>query len=346
MNILKFNKTRNVKWLLIAWTAYILTFILQIIILWDYQDKLRNHAAWTNATASYFVGVLLILFFIIPLNRFISTYKTSNKIFILILGGFVFSVIFMGLTTIAQGILLKQAWGIWFWEEFKWYLHYHLHNVLKNYIFLTGLLYALTYFQRESEVVERESKLRNRLVEIQLSNLKNQFQPHFLFNALNSIVAVVEEDKNKAQVMLVRLSEILRESMDNRYDCEQNLKEEIAFLSKYLSIEKMRYENQLNYKFKIDPLSEQLIIPCLILQPMVENAIKHGFKRNVNNLEILIESREKTIWIKNNGARIEKYKYGQGLMGIKDRLKVMYGEKVSFKIYQEDEFVVNELQFL
>ena len=341
---------RNKKWLLVAWSIYILTFILQITLLSQLGDGEPDETkfVWTNVLGSFVAGCLLILFYIIPIHRFLEDYRTWHKIILLFFAGFIFCLLFMAITTFLQGLMLGESTFIWYKDNYLIYLKYHFHNIFKNYIFLTVLLFALDYFQRENKLIKREGKLKNRLVQMQLENLKSQFQPHFLFNALNSIVAVIDENKDKAQIMLVQLSDILRISINNDYNCEHSLEDEIRFLEKYLGIEKIRFEEQLNYSIEIDPDTRKMKIPCLILQPMVENAIKHGFKRNRKPLSLRISASkdDKTVRISNNGSKLGDYIYGHGISGIQDRLKVLYGDAAGFSMYQQGEWVINEIKLV
>ncbi len=337
---------RNRKWLIVAWSIYVLTFILQIIILARYEDKNQIDFVWTNVVGSYVAGCILILFYIIPLNKLISNLSIPKKIIILFFAGFIFSVLFIGIVTLIQSLLLEKFDYSHYKEEVVYYLSYHFHNIFKNYIFLTILLFALEYFQRENSLIKHENALKTSLVNAQLENLRSQFQPHFLFNALNSIVAVIDENKDKAQNMLIQLSDILRTSIDNNFKCEHPLSEEIKFLHKYLDIEKIRFEEQLEYSFEIDPQFKTMNVPCLILQPMVENAIKHGFKRQKGSLKIIIKTdiNNHTLSVSNNGAKLNDLKFGYGLDGIQKRLKILYEDKSGFSIYQKNGWVVNELK--
>lgn len=336
---------RNRKWLIIAWSIYVLTFILQIILLANYEDEAQLQFVWTNVIGSYIAGCLLILLYIIPLNRLLRNYTLSKKLVFLFFGGFVFCLLFIAIVTFIQNLILQNLDFSLYKNEILYYLRFHFHNILKNYIFLTVLLFALDYFQRENSLIKKENTLRTNLVNAQLENLRSQFQPHFLFNALNSIVAVVDENKDKAQNMLVQLSDILRSSISNNIRCEQSLADEVTFLKKYLNIEKIRFEDQLEYSFKIDPKFENTKIPCLILQPLIENAIKHGFKRNRGVLKIVVTTDKKsnTIKVANNGAKLGDYKFGYGLNGVDQRLKILFDNKASFSIYQKQNWVINEL---
>jgi LytS/YehU family sensor histidine kinase len=207
-------------------------------------------------------------------------------------------------------------------------------------------MFALQYFENETNLVKKENDLKQKLLKSEINNLKSQFQPHFLFNSLNSIVAIIDVSKTKAQSMLVQLSDILRISIANTYDSEHTLAEEIAFIDKFLEMEKVRYENQLNYFFDIDQEAYKIKVPKLILQPIVENAIKHGFRRNQKKLTINVtaSSTRGLIQITNNGTELNgEFEFGNGLSGISNRLKLLYQSEKIFRIYQCKNWVVNEL---
>ena len=148
--------------------------------------------------------------------------------------------------------------------------------------------------------------------------------------------------------MLVQLSDILRISINNRYDCEHSLKDELSFMNKYLQIEKSRYEDQLHVDFEIDPVAEQIRLPCLLLQPLLENAIKHGFKKNKDSLTVRITacSKKKTIRINNNGTPLDDHQHGLGLSNVRARLGILYDQEATFNIFQEGDWVINEIRLL
>ncbi|MCY2685724.1 sensor histidine kinase [Salinimicrobium sp. TH3] len=339
---------RSKKWLSIAWLIYTLTYLLQVLLLGNYEDPAEEKFVWANIAMGFLVTISLIFFFIVPLHNNLKRVGTTKKITILFLGGFAFSLLYIALTTALVGLILQKPEIDWYFNQYENYVRYNFHNVLKSYIFLSVLLFAIDYFQRENFLAKREGEMKSHLINVQLENLKNQFQPHFLFNSLNSVVAVIDENKKKAQLMLIELSDLLRISIEKAYNSKHKLSYEIKFIEKYLFIEKIRFEDQLCFKFDLDQKALGMEVPCLILQPLVENAIKHGFKRNRRSLSIQIRacSVARAICIENNGAPLGTFYVGHGLSGVKDRLRIMYGDKVVFSIYQEGENVVNEIRFL
>lgn len=339
---------RNKEWLTIAWLIYTITYVLQVIFLSNYESPAEEVLVWANIIMGFLATVSLIYSFIVPLHNALEHVGTTKKILILFFAGFIFCIIYIGLTIGLMGLVLQQMEGSWYLDQFGNYIRYNFHNVFKSYILLSALLFAIDYFQKENAHVKREGEMHNRLMKVQLENLKNQFQPHFLFNSLNSIVAVIDENKKKAQLMLIELSDLLRISTEKSYNSTHKLSYEVEFISKYLLIEKIRFEDQLGFEFDLDQKALDMEVPCLILQPLVENAIKHGFKRNRRPLNIIIRacSVAKAICVENDGARLGDFFPGHGLSGVRDRLRIMYGDQVIFRIFQEGERVVNEIRFL
>src|SRR6185295_20219353 len=139
---------------------------------------------------------------------------------------------------------------------------------------LAGLV-TLLYRLRVRRLAVRE-RLRTALLEAQLDALQFQLRPHFLFNTLNSILPLVGKDPERARQMVVRLGELLRLSLRSEDTPLVTLEEEIGILEKYLSIEQVRFRDRLDVSIAIDPQVASARVPSFLLQPLVENAIKHG----------------------------------------------------------------------
>ena len=154
------------------------------------------------------------------------------------------------------------------------------HIDLIIYAATLGLSYAVSYYFRFREGEFRASQLEAQLAQAQLQTLKMQLQPHFLFNTLNGIVGLVRDSRNKAAVdMLVGLSDLLRYTLENAGKQEVPLKEELEFLELYLDIQQMRFSDRLAVDMRVSPETLDAVVPNLILQPLVENAIRHGISR-------------------------------------------------------------------
>jgi LytS/YehU family sensor histidine kinase len=201
---------------------------------------------------------------------------------------------------------------------------------------IVGLSHALGYY-RESQVrLLRASQLETRLVEAQLQSLQRQLQPHFLFNTLNTISALMHRDVEAADAMIARLSDLLRLSLETVGIQEVDLKQELDFLSKYLEIEQTRFRDRLTVVFDIQPDTFDALVPNLILQPMVENAIKHGIgpRAGPGLVQISTKKRDDGTWIevRDNGIGLSRhararFTNGVGLSNTRARLECLYGSQ-------------------
>jgi signal transduction histidine kinase len=208
---------------------------------------------------------------------------------------------------------------------------------------IVGLSHALGYY-RESQVrLLRASQLETRLVEAQLQSLQRQLQPHFLFNTLNTISALMHRDVEAADAMIARLSDLLRLSLETVGIQEVDLKQELDFLSKYLEIEQTRFRDRLTVVFDIQPDTFDALVPNLILQPMVENAIKHGIGPRPAPGRITIRSRRTDgfleLEVQDDGvglsaARLSDFNRGVGLANTRSRLEHLYGSLHRFEFRQ------------
>ncbi len=215
---------------------------------------------------------------------------------------------------------------------------------------LTGwsaVYFGIKYWQKWQ--IEQENALQSAFLadKAQLEVLRYQLNPHFLFNALNSIRASVDEDKNRAKRMITQLSEFLRHSLLSAEKKEIPLREELEAVQNYLAIEKIRFEDKLEIKFEIEESAKDFKIPCLLLNPLVENAIKHGLQTSPKPLKIKISARiedEKLVLEVANTGKLDNLHNSNGtkigLKNVRERLEKLYGEKGSFELTQRGKFVI------
>ena len=144
---------------------------------------------------------------------------------------------------------------------------------------VVGVEHALGYYQRYQAGLTRSPHLQTQLVQAQLQALKMQLHPHFLFNTLHSITALVHEDPDMAERTIARLSELLRLFLANSTIHEAPLSEELRILDLYLEIEKARFEERLRVLYDVPDVLRDAMVPSLVLQPLVENSIRHGVGR-------------------------------------------------------------------
>ena len=223
-----------------------------------------------------------------------------------------------------------------------------LHHIASYYFFLLFICAGKDYFDDRTAAIIKKEQVENELSKTKLEVLQRQIQPHFLFNTLNNTVAIIEEHKEAAQEMLVDLSELLRLSMEMDFGQMILLEKELEILSLYTSIEQKRFEHQLNFNYNIEDEVTDKHIPPFLLQPLVENAIKHGFKEGIRKLTIELKAFTDDellcIEIKNDGSRLQPSLNGIGLQNVKDRLRNAYGNEVNFSLEQQQEWVVNQLK--
>ena len=204
---------------------------------------------------------------------------------------------------------------------------------------------AYHYVERTRDAEIEKILLKSSIRETEAKVLRSQLNPHFVFNALNSIRALVYEDPTKAQQGITQLSNILRNSLlaDRRKTVE--LREEIKTVEDYLALEKVRYEDRLRSQIDLDPRTLYWQVPPMMLQTLVENAIKHGVSKAVRGGFVEVTSRFENnllhIRIRNTGHLGDKEESGGfGLKNTSQRLELLYGEPASFRIFQESDEVV------
>ena len=160
----------------------------------------------------------------------------------------------------------------------KMAFHYFVPNLIMYWMLVCGHL-GWDYYQRYREREVQAAELQRELVEARLDALRMQLNPHFLFNTLHAISALIHEDPEAADRMVARLSELLRLSLDQSKPQQVPLSEEMAFLDRYLEIECTRFGERLKIEKQVEPDTQTALVPFLLLQPLVENAIRHASNR-------------------------------------------------------------------
>jgi two-component system, LytTR family, sensor kinase len=159
------------------------------------------------------------------------------------------------------------------------------------YAAVVGARYAFDNYERYRERVIKTAELETRLTRVQLEALRGQLHPHFLFNTLNALSALVHRDPEAADRMILELSELLRHTLTNDAPPEITLREELAFVQRYLSIMQIRYGDRLRVRVDITDEAQEALVPNMLLQPLVENALVHGIGRVAGEGELIITAR-------------------------------------------------------
>jgi LytS/YehU family sensor histidine kinase len=179
--------------------------------------------------------------------------------------------------------------------------------------------------------------LEAQLAEARLLMLRAQLEPHFLFNTLNTVAVLMRDNVDAADRVLVLLSGLLRRALDTSALAEVELREEVAFLEAYLALERVRFADQISYRFDIASPLLGARVPSLILQPLVENAIRHGLSGHATDGQIRIAAASSDgmleLTVSDNGAGLcTDASTGVGLSNTRSRLQLLYGRRHSFEL--------------
>jgi LytS/YehU family sensor histidine kinase len=217
--------------------------------------------------------------------------------------------------------------------------------------FLWSLIYFLFHFIQNYKKAEIENfKWQASINEIELNKLKSQLNPHFMFNAMNSIRALVDENPLKSKEAITQLSNLLRNTLQMGKNKVIPFNEEMKIVNDYLALESVRYEERLKVKMQIQKESSEFDVPPLMIQTLVENGIKHGISKLTEGgtIELLakIDNGKLIITICNSGQLKEKMESdsGFGIKNTRQRLQLLYGNDASLKIENlENNKVLTEL---
>lgn len=212
--------------------------------------------------------------------------------------------------------------------------------------------YGWRFFVQYEEQRTRTAQLQNELISSQLQMLRMQLNPHFLFNAFNTISMMVRTGRlHEATTTLSSIAELFRTSVLKAGSQTTLLREEITFCKQYLDIEAIRFSDRLNISFHLDPTTEHIPVPSMILQPLIENAFKHGLMNQLDEnpvLEIKTQLQDKKqliLQVKNTGRlKPEFNKNSIGLNNVRKRLYLSYNNNARFDLRQDGEFVVAQIE--
>src|SRR5215208_7979644 len=225
---------------------------------------------------------------------------------------FVFSLILssvlLALHYLALMVIFEMTGGVTSFRVFR-FVYLNLEKWLLVYWTILLMSHAFSYYNSYRKGELKASMLRTQLVQSQLEALKMQVHPHFLFNTLHSISALLSKDTEGARRMITRLGDFLRLTLENSGSMEVTLQQELEFLRGYLEIEHIRFQDRLTTDINVDPDVLDVLVPNLILQPIVENAMRHAVGRSTSgHVEITAAPR-------NGVVRIEVKDNGPGIQG-------------------------------
>ena len=254
-------------------------------------------------------------------------------------GVIVFTLAHAVLTVTCRLLIMKALAGrdLSWWMYFQELFFLNFDWEMMTYWAVVGMSHALD-FHRESQ--DREltaAQLRTRLAEANLQALQRQLHPHFLFNTLNTISALMHRDTEAADSMLEKLGDLLRLSLDRVGTQLVSLQDELDFLRKYLEIEKTRFGDRLQVHIEVDLDTLDAAVPNLVLQPLVENALRHGIGPKIGGGRIDVVSRRDGdnlyLEVRDNGVGLtaDAFHNGVGLTNTRSRLEHLYGDRYRFE---------------
>jgi two-component system LytT family sensor kinase len=215
-------------------------------------------------------------------------------------------------------------------------------NDLVGYTSIIGLYYFFQRYRLAQAQQLAAAELQAKLAQAQLENLRLQLQPHFLFNTLNTISSLMYEDVRAADAMLAQLSDLLRLTLRVSRSHEIRLAEELEIASVYLLLMQKRFENNLRVSYAIDPALNDSLVPQLILQPLLENSLRHGMQPGSIGMDISIAAHREdgslVVHVSDTGVGLGTqdsaavFGRGVGLSNIRDRLAQLYGTHQEFRI--------------
>jgi two-component system LytT family sensor kinase len=343
------QRRRLVKWGLIAagWTLFGLFFATQSIISRAYDGRpTRSGEALTAWLICAYLWLGLTPFVLYVARRFpLERRRWLAHALIHLAASVLFALLQLSLyVLIASWVGLNSGKGPFF-EAFGNIFIGDFHFDLLTYWAIVGLSNALDYYRKYRDRELRAAQLETKLAQAQLDALRMQLHPHFLFNTLNSISVLMAEDTKAARRMLTRLSDLLRASLEHVGAHEVTLREELEFLESYLEIEQTRFQDRLTVQMEVDPGALDARVPNLILQPLVENAIRHGIAPRAAPGLIEVRARRENgivqLEVRDNGPGLagvapEALLKGIGLSNTRARLEQLYGAAHRFELHDRE----------
>ncbi len=327
------------RWLLgfLFWTFLGLSFAGQFYIS---SSKAGLEVSWREAVGNSLADWYVFAVLSVPVIQLARQFRFEAgswtcSLTVHMSGGVAFSLTYM----VIRAWVGQWQSGFTFPEIFKSLLVKSWHYNLLVYWVILAVTQAFDYYRKYRERELHASELEKNLVQAKLQALQMQLNPHFLFNTLHSISSLMHKDVEAADRMIVRLSDLLRAALDSSDAQEVTLRRELNFLQSYLEIEQIRFGDRLKVKMDIAPDTLEAQVPNLILQPLVENAIRHGIEPHARPGRIELHAHRQAdalaLNVSDNGGGLQKQnsrREGVGLSNTRARLRELYGEAHRFEL--------------
>ena len=340
-----------------TWMFVALAYTVTIYQLYQSMGRPMSFlSALSMQCSQVFAYALLTPFVFSFANRYaVQRSEWVRHSVLLLAGGLVFAighVALRGITPYAFWDSRTQQWVSAIWDpeghrfRIQWYMYKALFltnlvdDIIATYLPIVLIAHVISYYHKFRERELRSSQLQAQLEKARLQSLKSQLQPHFLFNTLNSISALMLTNVDAADRMITRLGDLLRLSLETADTQMTTLSRELEFVNCYIEIERARFEERLKVRINVEPETLDARIPHLLLQPLVDNAIKHGISKLVAGGEIRISASRNgadlLLEVRDNGPGFcgpgDSLSRGVGLRITQERLETIYGQNQSVQL--------------
>ena len=335
-----------------VWSLLFLVFTVLCFLSFSYRyldDLSRQHTGTfgrrllEEATGGYSVFLLLPLVLLFARYYLFKCSGWLRRVALHISGAIVFSLLHTTIMAVSRQVLSPLFdMGAYDYGLMSYRYPMELSNDFLAYTVFVLLYYSFERYRLAQAEKLAAAELQTKLAEAQLENLRLQLQPHFLFNTLNTISSVMYEDVRAADAMITQLSDLLRLTLHASRSHEIPLAEELEITRLYMELMQKRYESKLRVTYAIDESLKNSLVPQLILQPLLENSLRHGMKSGSTAMEISVaagrENGSLILRVQDTGAGIGEtgaagvFGRGLGLSNIRDRLAQLYGDGQQFSI--------------
>lgn len=337
------NKKQVNYWLfqLLGWLLYTLSMVFFAFVFRNNMDNIF----WKRILLFVFMGITFTHLLRYLIHYYHLKPPLKGKIWFKF---FVLVILICIANSYISSVLIQ--WLGWYRKEFNG-------TIGKRFIFTlfdsspiilvwVSIYYIWHYVEDATKTEVDKLKLESLVKELELKTIKNHINPHFIFNALNSIRALVDENPTRARTAITELSNLLRSSMQTDKAEITSLETELNIVKDYLALEHIRFEDRLKINYQIDEDTLDQPIPPMMLQTLVENAIKHGISKQKDGGIVTIKSNfiddKYELIIQNTGTLSDDYIYntGFGIESTKNRLALLFGKEASFSLKYIDNNIV------
>lgn len=324
---------------------YAINFTIKALVEWRFLNP-EYYVLWTAFFLFEALCVFILLIFLWAhwLFKFRPIIQLIGHVSGIILFFFMMGTLSYYFSEYLEGFIYFEHWTEYMMMLLSSYNALRIHD---QYIITVGVYYVIKYFQGLQRQQHEKSELAIRNREMQISLLKSQINPHFLFNTLNSISTLVNSSKDLARKVITQLSDVFRYALDSHSGEMVKLSDEIAFIENYIRIQQVRFGDRLKFEKAVDPSCLSISIPPMILQPLVENSVKYGIapKEDGGTIALIVKRSGSIIFfeVKDNGLGSKAKKVmdgsssGVGMINTDLRLKSYFGPESHLRVRSSEQ---------